>query len=116
MYGKLIDGVLEYAPEIFRLPNGQMILNFNKNKNIMKKYGYKEVVNQIPAYDPATQSVYISEYVDDYNEIIIVYGVRDIPVEESPTDTKIEELEGRIAMLEGFEDVYKNILSEEANK
>jgi hypothetical protein len=116
MYGKIIDGVLEYAPEIFSLPNGQIIINFNKNKNIMKKYGYKEVVNQIPAYDPATQSVYISEYVDDYNEIIIVYGVRDIPAEESPTDTKISELEGRIAILEKFEDVYKNILSEEANK
>ena len=116
MYGKIIDGVLEYAPEIFSLPNGQIIINFNKNKNIMKKYGYKEVVNQIPSYDPATQSVYISEYVDDYNEIIIVYGVRDIPVEESPTDITIEELEGRIAILEKFEDVYKNILSEEANK
>ena len=116
MYGKIIDGVLEYAPEIFSLPNGQIIINFNKNKNIMKKYGYKEVVNQIPAYNPSTQNVYISEYVDNYNEIIIVYEVCDIPVEESPTDIKISELEDRIAMLEKFEDVYKIILSEEANK
>lgn len=116
MYGKIIDGVLEYAPEIFSLPNGQIIINFNKNKNIMKKYGYKEVVNQIPAYDPATQNVYISEYVEDYNEIIIVYGVCDIPAEESPTDIKIAELEDRIFMLEEFENIYKTILSEEVNK
>ena len=116
MYGKIIDGVLEYAPEIFNLPNGQIIINFNKNENIMKKYGYKEVVNQIPSYNPTTQNVYISEYVDNYNEIIIVYGVCDIPVEESPTDIKISELEDGIAMLEKFEDVYKIILSEEANK
>lgn len=116
MYGKIINDVLEYAPEIFSLPNGQMIINFNKNKNLMEKYGYKEVANQIPAYDPSTQNIYISEYVENDNEIIIVYGVYDIPVTESPTDTKIAELESRIFMLEEFENIYKTILSEEVNK
>lgn len=116
MYGKLVDGVLEYAPENLKLPNGKMILNFNNSENIMKKYGYKELANQIPAYDPATQNVYISEYVENDNEIIIVYRVYDIPVAESPTDTKIAELESRIFMLEEFENIYKTILSEEVNE
>lgn len=116
MYGKIIDGVLEYAPEIFSLPNGKIIINFNKNKNTMKKYGYKEVMNQIPAYDPDTQNVYILEYVDDDNDIKIVYGVCDKPVEENPIEIKISELEERLNMLVELETIYKTILSEEANK
>jgi hypothetical protein len=116
MYGKIIDGVLEYAPKNFSLPNGQMIINFNRNENIMKKYGYKELVNQIPAYEPDTQDVYISKYVENDNNIIIVYEVCDIPVKESPTDIKIAELENRIFMLEEFENIYNTILSEEVNE
>ena len=116
MYGKLVDGVLEYAPENLKLPNGKMILNFNNSENIMKKYGYKEVINQMPAYDPATQNVYISEYVDDDNDIKIIYSVYDKPAEENPIDIKISELEDRIFMLEEFENIYKTILSEEVNE
>ena len=38
MYGRLINGGLEYAPINYKLDDNRVILNFNKNEDIMSMY------------------------------------------------------------------------------
>ena len=45
MLAIIINGVLSYAPTNYKTDNGQLIVNFNKNEDIMRKYGYKEVID-----------------------------------------------------------------------
>jgi len=45
IYGKIIDGKFEEAPVNFKTENG-IIINFNLNKKMMKKYGYKAFTEQ----------------------------------------------------------------------
>lgn len=91
-YAILNNGVLEYAPVNYKTSSGNIIVNFNKNVVLMKKYGYKEVINQTPSYNENTEYIVISGYAETENNIIINYEVKQLEIVKS-LDEKIEKLQ-----------------------
>ena len=78
MYGILLDGQLIYAKEYFVCEDGSIIINFNNNEKLMRAYGFKVVIDELPLYNQETEYVVITGYTDKENVIIINYEVRDI--------------------------------------
>lgn len=114
MYGRLINGGLEYAPINYKLDDDRIIINFNKSEELMGQYGYKNVINIVPSCDENTQYVQISGYDETDEAIIINYEIIDLPgVESIPT---IEELIDRVETIENQSLEQTTILSEEVNK
>lgn len=91
MFGKLENGNLTYAPTNLKLENGGIIVNFNKNIDLMKKYGYKEVIDIQPSYDVSMQYLTIEGYSETDTEIIVNYAINEIEVSDelSVTDRLI---------------------------
>ena len=89
MYGKLIDGVLKYAPTNYLTENGKMILNFNTNTEVMLENGFKEIINVVPSYDANTQVVTRDSYTEGDTTITVNYVVTAKPL------TKEEQLENQ---------------------
>ena len=114
MYGRLINGGLEYAPINYKLDDNRVIINFNKSEELMGQYGYKNVIDIVPSCDENTQYVQISGYDETDEAIIINYEIIDLPdVESIPT---IEELIDRVETIENQSLEQTTILSEEVNK
>lgn len=90
MYGKLTNNKLEYAPINYITDEGRMIFNFNKNIDIMKKYGFKEIINTIPEYDINTKEIIRDGFTETENNISINYTIIDKI--ENPLNTE-EQLE-----------------------
>ena len=89
MYGKLIDGVIKYAPTNYLTENGKMILNFNTNTEVMLENGFKEIINVVPSYDANTQIVTMDSYTEEATTITVNYVVTAKPL------TKEEQLENQ---------------------
>ena len=89
MYGKLIDGVLKYAPTNYLTETGKMILNFNTNIEVMLENGFKEIINVVPSYDANTQVVTMDSYTEEATTITVNYVVTAKPL------TKEEQLENQ---------------------
>ena len=89
MYGKLIDGVIKYAPINYLTENGKMILNFNTNTEVMLENGFKEIINVVPSYDANTQVVTMDSYTEEDTTITVNYVVTAKPL------TKEEQLENQ---------------------
>ena len=89
MYGKLIDGVIKYAPTNYLTENGRMILNFNTNIEVMLENGFKEIINVVPSYDANTQVVTMDSYTEEATTITVNYVVTAKPL------TKEEQLENQ---------------------
>ena len=78
LYGKLIEGVLHYAPKTYTLDDGRIICNFNNSPALMKRYGYKPIVDVQPEYDINTEYVIIVGYEETEENIIVKYTVKTI--------------------------------------
>ena len=89
MYGKLIDGVIKYAPTNYLTENGKMILNFNTNTEVMLENGFKEIINVVPSYDANTQVVTMDSYTEEATTITVNYVLTAKPL------TKEEQLENQ---------------------
>lgn len=89
MYGKLINGVLKYAPTNYLTENGKMIFNFNTNIEVMLENGFKEIINVVPSYDANTQVVTRDSYTEGDTTITVNYVVTAKPL------TKEEQLENQ---------------------
>ena len=89
MYGKLIDGVIKYAPTNYLTENGKMIFNFNTNIAVMLENGFKEIINDVPSYDANTQVVTRDSYTEGDTTITVNYVVTAKPL------TKEEQLENQ---------------------
>jgi hypothetical protein len=113
MYGKLVDNKLAYAPTNFFTPNGRLILNFSKNENLMKEFGFKLVVEDIPSYNPNKYDLYVYEYVETDDSIIIIYKTQ---AKKKVVDFELTSIKNRLYELEHQNEIYQTILSEEANK
>lgn len=113
MYGKLVDNKLTYAPTNLLTSNGRLILNFNKNENLMKEFGFKLVVEDIPLYDSNKYDLYVYEYVETDDSIVIVYKTQ---AKKKYVDPELTSIKNRLYELEQQNEVYRTILSEEANK
>ena len=94
-YGILINNELEYAQSRYTTDEGQLIVNFDKNIEVMVQHGFKIVVDEKPEYNKDLQSLSIVGYEETDDSIIIVYEVLNTP-EPKPTPT----LEERVISLE----------------
>lgn len=113
MYGKLIEGKINYAPVNFMTPDNRLILNFNKNVSLMKEFGFKLVIEDIPSYNTNEYVLYIYEYIETDDSITIVYKTRKKPIYDDPELTSIKN---RLYELEQQNEKYRIIFSEEVNK
>lgn len=92
LYGKLVGGVIQYAPpEIYDDNNVVTILN---TPGDYYDNGYKRVIRLLPIYDPIKQVLHLEHQEETDSSIIIHYKVVDIDPLQS----------------------YNNILEEEVNK
>lgn len=94
-YGILINNELEYAQSRYTTDEGQLIVNFDKNIEVMVQHGFKIVVDEKPDYNKDLQSLSIVGYEETDDSITIIYEVLNTP-EPKPTPT----LEERVISLE----------------
>lgn len=94
MYAKLNNGVLEYAPQNYKLNDGRTIVGFNKSVTLMIRYGFKEVIDEKPSYNTDTEYLIITGYTEQDTTITIVYAIKqmDLVEQELSIDDKIEQL------------------------
>ena len=94
-YGILINNELEYAQSRYTTDEGQLIVNFDKNIEVMVQHGFKIVVDEKPEYNKDLQSLSIVGYEETDDSITIIYEVLNTPEpKETPT------LEERVISLE----------------
>ena len=94
-YGILINNELEYAQSRYTTDEGQLIVNFDKNIEVMAQHGFKIVVDEKPEYNKDLQSLSIVGYEETDDSITIIYEVLNTP-EPKATPT----LEERVISLE----------------
>lgn len=94
-YGILINNELEYAQSRYTTDEGQLIVNFDKNIEVMAQHGFKIVVDEKPEYNKDLQSLSFVGYEETDDSITIIYEVLNTP-EPKPTPT----LEERVISLE----------------
>lgn len=92
MFAKLNNGVLQYAPNLFKTNDGYIITNFNKNISLMREFGFKELIDVKPSYSLNSQYIYVEGYTETSDAIIINYIIKDIE-SVSPLYERIEQLE-----------------------
>lgn len=109
MYGKLIDNELQYAPTHYQLEDGSVIVGFNNSVELMKQYGYKEIIDNMPEYDQDTHYFVVSGYTEEAEKIIVNYTIKEIPP-KPPT------LEDRLIVLESQQKEIESFLNQEINK
>lgn len=104
MYGKLINGNIEYAPSNFKLNDGSIIVNFNKSIDLMVDHGFKNVIDNKPTYDISIEYITISNISETEKNIIINYVIKKIEkIDKIQTPTYEER-------LKSVEEVILNIL------
>ena len=82
LYAKIdADNMLVYAPINYMTPDNKMIYNFNSDKALMERYGFKEVIDVIPSYDFTTQEIEFEGYTETETAITMQYHVVPKPQE-----------------------------------
>ena len=77
-YGILLDNQLISAKEYFICEDGNIIINFNQNEKLMRVYGFKVVIDEVPEYDLENEYIVISDYTEKENVIVVNYEVKEI--------------------------------------
>lgn len=93
MYARLENNKLTYAPKNYDT-GANLILNFNKDIDLMKQYNFKKVIDNKPTYDNTTQYLSVSGYIENEDSITVNYTINEIKINNEPT------LEDRIIELE----------------
>ena len=83
LYGKMIDGVIIYAPPEIYKENGEVIIL--KTPSDYFDNGYKFVRRNIPKHDPMKEILVLDNIIENDNEISITYKLMD------PYDSIINE-------------------------
>lgn len=110
MYAKLENGQLTCAPKNYKTPT-HLILNFDKNVELMEQYGFKQVVEVRPDYDYETQYLYEDNYTEEETHIYVNYVVKDIEsIRQEPTlEDRVSELEKVVEEQREFIEKYKSL-------
>lgn len=91
IYVKLnIDNTIEYAKNIYTTDEGELILNFKANPELMKQYGFKELIDSPVEFD-ANYQTYTESYVEDADTITKQYSITYLPI-ETLKEVKLKEL------------------------
>lgn len=122
MYAKLENDKLEYAPRNYETED-VIIINFNKSIELMKQYGYKELINIKPSFNKEKEYVVFSNYIETDDTIIVEYEVKKKEIEEEeevlkqPTISKrVENLESEVSSIQIQNKEMMLIFGEEINK
>lgn len=95
LFGKLVDEKLEYAPKDLILSDGKVIFDYYLDTTQLIMDGYKQVIDNRPTYDEATQYVELKGYTEDITSIEVLYEVKTIEVD----DKKEEQFNECITMF-----------------
>lgn len=91
IYVKLnIDNTIEYAKNVYTTDEGELILNFKANPELMKKYGFKELIDSPVEFD-ANYQTYTVSYIEDEDTITKQYSIIYLPI-ETLKEVKLKEL------------------------
>lgn len=106
----LKNGMLEYAPVNYVLPDGRIITNFNKSETMMRKYGFKEVIDNQPQYDDVTEYLLIDSYTENEASITVNYIIKqmdltdiDKSIEAKVVELKATDTDHEIAISQLYE-------------
>ena len=73
-YGKISrNNELIYAPRNLLRADGELITGFNTNEELMRQYGYKEIIEHTIDYDKNLEMIYISKLEEDSTYIYVYY-------------------------------------------
>ena len=73
-YGKISkNNELIYAPRNLLRADGELITGFSTNEELMKQYGYKEIIEYPIDYDKNLETTYISKLEEDSAHIYVYY-------------------------------------------
>ena len=73
-YGKISkNNELIYAPRNLLRADGELITGFSTNEELMKQYGYKEVIEYPIDYDKNLEITYVSKLEEDSTYIYVYY-------------------------------------------
>ena len=73
-YGKISkNNELIYAPRNLLRADGELITGFSTNEELMKQYGYKEVIEYPIDYDKNLEITYVPKLEEDSNHIYVYY-------------------------------------------
>lgn len=115
MYGKLINGEIQYAPKDYILGNGKILFNFDSDVALLKKYKYKLIEDEKPDYNKNTQFLVIDSCVENDNTIIINYAIKDndIPkTSEELLQLKIDDLQNeQIIMAQALQELILSTMN-----
>lgn len=91
IYVKLnTDNTIEYAKNVYTTEEGELILNFKANPELMKKYGFKELIDSPVEFDTNYQTYTVS-YIEDADTITKQYSIVFLPI-ETLKEVKLKEL------------------------
>lgn len=91
IYVKLnTDNTIEYAKNVYTTDEGELILNFKANPELMKKYGFKELIDSPVEFD-ANYQTYTVSYIEDADSITKQYSITYLPI-ETLKEVKLKEL------------------------
>lgn len=73
-YGKISkNNELIYAPRNLLRADGELITGFSTNVELMKQYGYKEIIEYPIDYDKNLEIIYVSKLEEDSTYIYVYY-------------------------------------------
>lgn len=91
IYAKLnTDNKLEYAKDVYTNEDGELILNFKANPELMKQYGFKELIDNPVTFNSNYQTYTVS-YTEDADTIKAQYSVIYLSI-ETLKKAKLKEL------------------------
>lgn len=90
IYAKLNNDRLEYATDTYKSDSNELILNFKSNPDLMKQYGFKQVID-VPVPYNRNHQTYTVFYVEDANTITAQYSVNYLSI-ETLKEMKLNEL------------------------
>lgn len=84
------DNRIEYAKDVYTTEEGELILNFKANPELMKQYGFKELIDSPVTFD-ANYQTYTVSYVEDADTITTQYNIVYLSI-ETLKEVKLKEL------------------------
>lgn len=91
IYVKLnTNNTIEYAKNTYKTDEGELILNFKANPELMKQYGFKKLIDSPVEFD-ANYQTYTVSYVEYADTITKQYSITYLPI-ETLKEVKLKEL------------------------
>lgn len=100
MFGKIVNGVLQYAPKDLMLDSGEVIVDFNQNEKLMLIYGYLPIEYEKPKYDEEVEYLTIDYYSTLPDKIKVVYKVNKINASNKVIKDLYKQIENKDEIMD----------------